>query len=305
MHRWSAAGAITGVHTPKSRDVQEEELISVELDGIKQEVSAYWSTGLENPVANEIGDFSCDILASASTSSSQKALNSRAQIRSRTVSAPTPPAERILSSPLLQPALDPAPLPTIGSALRSPSPGSADAGPAHIFPCKECGKVFFKIKSRNAHMKTHRQQDDPQDWLHLRPLSHPATPAPVPPPTNHPATPAPVPPPTNHPATPAPVPPPTNHPATPAPVPPPTNHPATPAPVPPPTNHPATPAPVPPPTNHPATPAPVPPPTNLLALKEPFCIQREEEEEEEEEDPFLPVHALLQMETGQFNKEEL
>ncbi|KAG5855904.1 hypothetical protein ANANG_G00001920 [Anguilla anguilla] len=200
------------------------------------------------------------------TSSSQKALNSRAQIRSRTVSAPTPPAERILSSPPLQPALDPAPLPTIGSALRSPSPGSADAGPAHIFPCKECGKVFFKIKSRNAHMKTHRQQDDPQDWLHLRPLSHPATPAPVPPPTNHPATPAPVPPPTNHPATPAPVP---------------------------------------PPTNHPATPAPVPPPTNLLALKEPFSIQREEEEEEEEEDPFLPVHALLQMETGQFNKEEL
>ncbi|XP_035285543.1 transcriptional-regulating factor 1 isoform X4 [Anguilla anguilla] len=264
--RPASLGPITGVHTPKCRDVQEEELISVELDGIKQEVSAYWSTGLENPVANEIGDFSCDILASASTSSSQKALNSRAQIRSRTVSAPTPPAERILSSPPLQPALDPAPLPTIGSALRSPSPGSADAGPAHIFPCKECGKVFFKIKSRNAHMKTHRQQDDPQDWLHLRPLSHPATPAPVPPPTNHPATPAPVPPPTNHPATPAPVP---------------------------------------PPTNHPATPAPVPPPTNLLALKEPFCIQREEEEEEEEEDPFLPVHALLQMETGQFNKEEL
>uniref|UniRef100_UPI00398F392D transcriptional-regulating factor 1-like n=1 Tax=Pristiophorus japonicus TaxID=55135 RepID=UPI00398F392D len=31
------------------------------------------------------------------------------------------------------------------------------------FPCKQCGKMFFKIKSRNAHMKIHRQQDD---WQH-------------------------------------------------------------------------------------------------------------------------------------------
>ncbi|XP_069502450.1 uncharacterized protein [Ambystoma mexicanum] len=28
------------------------------------------------------------------------------------------------------------------------------------FPCKQCGKMFYKIKSRNAHMKIHR----PQDW---------------------------------------------------------------------------------------------------------------------------------------------
>ncbi|XP_067831594.1 transcriptional-regulating factor 1-like isoform X2 [Heptranchias perlo] len=31
------------------------------------------------------------------------------------------------------------------------------------FPCKQCGKMFYKIKSRNAHMKIHRQQDD---WQH-------------------------------------------------------------------------------------------------------------------------------------------
>ncbi|XP_010901171.2 uncharacterized protein si:dkey-19b23.10 [Esox lucius] len=30
------------------------------------------------------------------------------------------------------------------------------------FPCKQCGKMFYKIKSRNAHMKIHRQQQD--DW---------------------------------------------------------------------------------------------------------------------------------------------
>ncbi|XP_018592506.1 transcriptional-regulating factor 1 [Scleropages formosus] len=33
---------------------------------------------------------------------------------------------------------------------------------ATSFPCKQCGKMFYKIKSRNAHMKIHRQQQD--DW---------------------------------------------------------------------------------------------------------------------------------------------
>ncbi|XP_042185286.1 uncharacterized protein LOC112239230 [Oncorhynchus tshawytscha] len=35
---------------------------------------------------------------------------------------------------------------------------------ATSFPCKQCGKMFYKIKSRNAHMKIHRQQQD--DWRH-------------------------------------------------------------------------------------------------------------------------------------------
>ncbi|MCJ8731530.1 hypothetical protein PDJAM_G00200590 [Pangasius djambal] len=33
---------------------------------------------------------------------------------------------------------------------------------APSFPCKQCGKMFYKIKSRNAHMKIHRQQQE--DW---------------------------------------------------------------------------------------------------------------------------------------------
>ncbi|KAI4895737.1 hypothetical protein NFI96_024038 [Prochilodus magdalenae] len=33
---------------------------------------------------------------------------------------------------------------------------------ATSFPCKQCGKMFYKIKSRNAHMKIHRQQQE--DW---------------------------------------------------------------------------------------------------------------------------------------------
>ncbi|XP_032265715.1 transcriptional-regulating factor 1 isoform X2 [Phoca vitulina] len=44
----------------------------------------------------------------------------------------------------------------------SHSTTSSETDPTTIFPCKECGKVFFKIKSRNAHMKTHRQQEEQQ-----------------------------------------------------------------------------------------------------------------------------------------------
>ncbi|XP_053568338.1 transcriptional-regulating factor 1 isoform X2 [Bombina bombina] len=39
---------------------------------------------------------------------------------------------------------------------------SGETDHATVFPCKVCGKVFFKIKSRNAHMKTHRQQEEQQ-----------------------------------------------------------------------------------------------------------------------------------------------
>ncbi|XP_056882774.1 uncharacterized protein LOC130522406 isoform X2 [Takifugu flavidus] len=40
---------------------------------------------------------------------------------------------------------------------------------ATCFPCKLCGKMFFKIKSRNAHMKIHRQPQE--DWTDRR-LQH-------------------------------------------------------------------------------------------------------------------------------------
>ncbi|KAK2843512.1 hypothetical protein Q7C36_011727 [Tachysurus vachellii] len=59
-----------------------------------------------------------------------------------------------------------------GSVKSSPSNSSTngDTDSNIIFPCIECGKVFLKVKSRNAHMKTHRQPDDPQFWqLHSFP----------------------------------------------------------------------------------------------------------------------------------------
>ncbi|XP_062378335.1 transcriptional-regulating factor 1 isoform X1 [Sardina pilchardus] len=63
-------------------------------------------------------------------------------------------------------------LPQSGQHL---APASMKSSPAHsttsgdtdttlAFPCRECGKVFLKVKSRNAHMKTHRQQEVPLCW---------------------------------------------------------------------------------------------------------------------------------------------
>ncbi|XP_064359212.1 transcriptional-regulating factor 1-like [Dromaius novaehollandiae] len=52
----------------------------------------------------------------------------------------------------------------LGRARRQALPGPAaplDAAPGSRFPCKLCGKIFPKVKSRNAHMKIHRQ---PQGW---------------------------------------------------------------------------------------------------------------------------------------------
>ncbi|XP_052436612.1 transcriptional-regulating factor 1 isoform X1 [Carassius gibelio] len=77
----------------------------------------------------------------------------------------------------------------LGSASVRSSPSSTTSGDtdsAVVFPCNECGKVFLKVKSRNAHMKTHRQQEDIQLWQLSRapeqdrvmatPESHPVTP---------------------------------------------------------------------------------------------------------------------------------
>ncbi|XP_056250231.1 mitotic deacetylase-associated SANT domain protein isoform X1 [Seriola aureovittata] len=48
-----------------------------------------------------------------------------------------------------------------GNARRtSPSTGNkASAGQEGEFPCKKCGRVFYKVKSRSAHMKSHAEQE--------------------------------------------------------------------------------------------------------------------------------------------------
>ncbi|KAL2079507.1 hypothetical protein ACEWY4_025251 [Coilia grayii] len=44
----------------------------------------------------------------------------------------------------------------VDGVIRAPSLATS-------FPCKQCGKMFYKIKSRNAHMKIHRQQQH-ESW---------------------------------------------------------------------------------------------------------------------------------------------
>ncbi|KAJ7988681.1 hypothetical protein DPEC_G00311750 [Dallia pectoralis] len=48
--------------------------------------------------------------------------------------------------------------PTPNNSLRPPC-FKRHPQPPTLYPCRECSKVFSKVKSRNAHMKTHRQQD--------------------------------------------------------------------------------------------------------------------------------------------------
>ncbi|XP_062818474.1 zinc finger protein 541 isoform X1 [Anolis carolinensis] len=51
---------------------------------------------------------------------------------------------------------------------------SRSAGSQGVFPCKECARVFDKIKSRNAHMKRHRLQDQMEPTIKIKwPIKHP------------------------------------------------------------------------------------------------------------------------------------
>lgn len=70
----------------------------------------------------------------------------RDQPPSRIVHPPPPPSSK--------PRYD-------GNARRtSPSAGSKGAaGQEGEFPCKKCGRIFYKVKSRSAHMKSHAEQE--------------------------------------------------------------------------------------------------------------------------------------------------
>lgn len=44
-------------------------------------------------------------------------------------------------------------------AKKGKAPPKAPADPDQVFPCKKCGRVFSKVKSRSAHMKSHAEQE--------------------------------------------------------------------------------------------------------------------------------------------------
>ncbi|XP_042337377.1 zinc finger protein 541-like [Plectropomus leopardus] len=72
----------------------------------------------------------------------------RDQPLSRVIHPPHPPP------PSSKPRFD-------GNARRtSPSTGNkGSAGQEGEFPCKKCGRIFYKVKSRSAHMKSHAEQE--------------------------------------------------------------------------------------------------------------------------------------------------
>ncbi|XP_044291026.1 zinc finger protein 541 [Varanus komodoensis] len=48
-----------------------------------------------------------------------------------------------------------------------------NTGSQGVFPCKECARVFDKIKSRNAHMKRHRLQEQMEPMIKIKwPIKH-------------------------------------------------------------------------------------------------------------------------------------
>ncbi|KAI3367136.1 hypothetical protein L3Q82_008200 [Scortum barcoo] len=76
----------------------------------------------------------------------------RDQPPSRVIHPPPPP--RVTPPPSSKPRYE-------GNARRtSPSTGNkGSAGQEGEFPCKKCGRIFYKVKSRSAHMKSHAEQE--------------------------------------------------------------------------------------------------------------------------------------------------
>lgn len=53
-------------------------------------------------------------------------------------------------------------------AKKAKAPPKPPADPDQVFPCKKCGRVFYKVKSRSAHMKSHAEQEKKAAALRLK-----------------------------------------------------------------------------------------------------------------------------------------
>ncbi|RXM30298.1 Transcriptional-regulating factor 1 [Acipenser ruthenus] len=147
----------------EGEDVESDELEEDSKSGEEEEPEAPKSpdllgkTSLEPEAYQDSVQLStffvCEMPNCGAAFSSMQALNGHARIHGGTNQV-TKPSPRGKPKAMSQSGY--------GSVKSSPahSTTSGEADPTLIFPCKECGKVFFKIKSRNAHMKTHRQQEE-------------------------------------------------------------------------------------------------------------------------------------------------
>ncbi|CAL8298885.1 unnamed protein product [Arctogadus glacialis] len=55
-----------------------------------------------------------------------------------------------------------------GRKAAAPAAVKVPPNPEGEFPCKKCGRVFYKVKSRSAHMKSHAEQEKKAAALRLR-----------------------------------------------------------------------------------------------------------------------------------------
>ncbi|XP_029449163.1 transcriptional-regulating factor 1 isoform X4 [Rhinatrema bivittatum] len=102
--------------------------------------------------------FTCEMPNCGAVFNSRQALNGHARIHGGTNSATK--TSSVISTAKQKPGAQSDYSSVKSSPAHSTTSGETD--PTTVFPCKECGKIFFKIKSRNAHMKTHRQQEELQ-----------------------------------------------------------------------------------------------------------------------------------------------
>ncbi|XP_061204303.1 transcriptional-regulating factor 1 isoform X2 [Neopsephotus bourkii] len=102
--------------------------------------------------------FICEMPNCGAVFSSRQALNGHARIHGGTNQVPKPRCT--IAGPKQKCGTQSGYCSIKSSPAHSTTSGETD--PTTIFPCKECGRVFFRIKSRNAHMKTHRQQEEQQ-----------------------------------------------------------------------------------------------------------------------------------------------
>ncbi|XP_063299950.1 transcriptional-regulating factor 1 isoform X1 [Pelobates fuscus] len=140
----------------------EERKCEEDVEQVLKSPEPLQTADLNQPVVQNlgppIGSFICEMGNCGAVFCSRQALNGHARVHGGTnvparILTVTPTSRQKSSTPSGHCSMK-------SSPAHSTTSGETDA--ATIFPCKVCGKVFLKIKSRNAHMKTHRQQEEQQ-----------------------------------------------------------------------------------------------------------------------------------------------
>uniref|UniRef100_S4R4N2 Transcriptional regulating factor 1 n=1 Tax=Petromyzon marinus TaxID=7757 RepID=S4R4N2_PETMA len=135
-----------------------------------EHIKIHVPTTTETPPSRRLApSFPCDVVGCRASFASKQALNGHARVHLGLVQPPPRAMARPRGRPLGSGAAKTGAVAGVGSGggvggsgssgIRggSPTASSTHSGDAEllaVFPCRECGKVFYKVKSRNAHMKS-------------------------------------------------------------------------------------------------------------------------------------------------------